>query len=114
EINDLSNVPIGLNIDDLEINTYDFAATYGTIIIGNRLKNYLFFINSLIDVFTKIPEVQVIIFDPMNLLPNQREKIANYYSNNFTNVLPPIANYILRCKEESTKSQVIFIVGINK
>ena len=114
EINDLSNVPIGLNIDDLEINTYDFATTYGTIIIGNRLKNYLFFINSLIDVFTKIPEVQVIIFDPMNLLPNQREKIANYYSNNFTNVLPPIANYILRCKEESTKSQVIFIVGINK
>ena len=114
EIKDLSSVPIGLNIDNLDINTYDFTSTYGTIITGNRLKNYLSFINSLIDVLTKISNTQVIVFDPMNLLPTQRDKIANYYTNNFTNVLPPIANYILKSKEDNIKSQIIIIIGISK
>ena len=114
DITTLNSVPIGINVGDLEINTYDFTLNFGTIITGNRLTNYTYFIDSLIDIFVRIPNTQLIVFDPFKYFTNKKETIVNYYLDNYGEVLEAISAYIAKIKDESTLSQVIIIAGVSK
>ena len=114
KVKDLTSVPIGININNLEINTYDFTMNFGTIITGNRLINYTYFISSLIDIFQTISNTQVIVFDPFKYLEYKKDKIVNYYTDNFPNVLTAITNYIDKKKETNDEEELIIIVGLNK
>ena len=114
EVKDLSKVPIGINVNDLEINTYDFTMNFGTIITGNRLINYTFFIGSLIDVFLNIPNTQVIVLDPFKYLQYKKENVVNYYVDNFNEVMDAIGSYVNKKKEENVEQEIIIITGVSK
>lgn len=114
DITTLNSVPIGINVGDLEINTYDFTINFGTIITGNRLTNYTYFIDSLIDVFIRISNTQLIVFDPFKYFIAKKEKIVNYYSDNYEEVMDAISSYITKTKNEGVLSQVIIIAGVSK
>ena len=113
-IDNLTNVPIGINVNDLQINTYDFSLNFGTIITGSRLTNYTYFISSLIDIFTSFSDVQLIVFDPFQYFSSQEEEIVNYYIDNFVDILSKIADYIEKNKENSTLKTIIIIAGVTK
>ena len=111
KVKDLTKVPIGINRDNLEINTFDFKANFGSIITANRLNYTKSFFLSIIDVFRHINNVRPIIIDSRKVLFDKKDNILDYYYENLAEVLKAINNYVL---ENKTLNIILIILGSDK
>lgn len=87
-ISTISEVPIGIYKESLKIAKHDFFMLNSTTISSNKLSNINSFMDSLVDVFNRIPDANVLFIDTLNLLPNLKDKSynnkrVNYYNSNF-------------------------------
>ncbi len=115
KISNLHDVPIGINKNTLEIDTYDFMNTLGTVISSNKLKHTLPFMKSLLDVFLRMNQCNLIVLDPQKLLKDKRELIRNYYQDNLTMVVEGLEKFITSRVEQKGEEQEIFVIyGISK
>lgn len=115
EINDLTNIPIGISKNTLDIITYDFTLSIGNIISSNKLINCENFIRSLLEIFKNISNNNLIIIDSMKNLMLDTNIYQNYYNNEFVIILDKLIEYVDKLMESNTElSGIILIYGLNK
>ena len=111
KIINLTSVPIGINYNDLEINTFDLKANFGSIITANRLDYLKNFIISFIEVLKGINNTRTILIDPRKILFTKKDKLLDYYYDNLKDVLDAINNYILSTSDINV---ILIILGSDK
>lgn len=115
KINNLMSVPIGISKKDLEICTMELFANVGNLISSNKLINTKEFVLSLLEVFKQIPNINILVLDPLKLLPLNSEKFPYHYMSEFDKSIDSIIEYIQKLKDDNIDCEgVILIYGINK
>ncbi len=114
-LKDLTSVPIGISKTELEIVSYDFTVSPGTIISSNKLANMQPFIASLAYLFTRIPNTDTFFIDGVNKYNSMKNIIKNYYNTNLEKILGSLTKYFDELKEKSiVRNQIIIIYGLDK
>lgn len=109
-IQDLTNVPIGVEMETIEPFKYDFTSKKFTSIISSELNGeQLSFIKILIDYCKKIPNIIVNVLDFEEVFKSVFENDENYYSENFDNAIMNINNKIIQNKDSNIKTITIII-----
>lgn len=114
KIKDLSQVPIGINVGNLEINTYDFENAFGSIITGNKVVYLKPFLISLLEVLKEIPNTQIMVLDASKILEQNASNITNYYKENYSNILKALINYVNKKRQEGTENEIVLVIGVMK
>lgn len=88
QISSVNEVPIGIYKESLKVAKHNFFAYNSTTISSNKLSNINSFMDSLVDVFNRIVDANILFVDTLNLLPNLKDKSynnkkINYYNSNF-------------------------------
>ena len=115
EISTLTRVPIGISKKELEIITYDYLSSGGNIIAANKIANTSLFIKSLLMVFRKIRNINLMVMDSTKELMLNLEEYPNYYNDNFSAVIDKIIEYIDKLvQQKSSLEGIILIYGLSK
>ena len=113
-ISSIENLPIGISKKDLEVNTVDLLSNLGFIITANRLNITNVFVRSFIEEISKIPNISIMIFDPLKLL-KMDSNYQNYYTENIEKCFDGVISYIDQLiTNKSNQQGVIIINGLNK
>ncbi len=126
-INELTDIPIGVEKASLKLLTYDLKTKYGTLILGQEVLTVTNFVTSLIKSVLMIKDINVAIFDAENIIEDKGlKKLPYYYKTKFNNPFSTIFetieeqyelyqnnDYSTNCLE-NYKHTVCFIIGINK
>ena len=114
-MNNLTNIPIGISKNNLEIITMDFLSNIGNIITSIKLANTKIFVLSLISLFKLFKNNTLIIIDGSKTLSLDKNIYQNYYDNNYENVLDNINQNIEKLiNEKSSINGIIIINSISK
>ena len=115
EIKDMSEVPIGISKEELEIVKYNFEGnTIGTIISSNKLENIKEFIKSLTYEFVVMPNTDIIFIDATEKLQEIKQIVKFYYSD-FSKMLNTLIKYFETVKiKQINKKQMLIIYGFDK
>lgn len=113
EISTIKKVPIGISKEKLKTIKFDFTANASTTIASNKLININLFMDSLCDIFLRIPNLIVFFIDTAQTLPTIREKNynnkkINYYSSNFDELLDNLV--LLNNNEKYKQNQLLYII----
>ena len=111
-ISDLSNVPVGISKADLDVVKYDFTENIGNLILSNKIDNIHEFSSSLISIFKSMNGVSTLLIDVSKTLENIKDKVNNYYSDNYEQVIVDIGNFL--DKYDGNSKIIIMINGLSK
>ena len=115
DISDLSNIPIGIYKNDLEIAFLNLQNSLGTVISSNRLPNTLNFSKSLLFVLKEIKGINLLIVDPRKELELNADEFKNYYTDNLDLVTDKMIEFIKKIIDaKSDQKVVIFIYNVSK
>ena len=111
-ISSINQVPIGIYKESLKIAKHDFLMLNSTTISSNKLSNINSFIDSLIDIFNRIPDVNILFIDTLKLLPSLKNKIygekkINYYNTNFDMLMDKFIE--IEKDPQNTKYKLLYI-----
>ncbi len=120
EITNLENIPIGVYRESLKTVKYNFLYNKSTCISSNKLENINSFINSLMEVFLRLPGVALFFVDPNKKVPEIATKTYNnrkidYFDNSdkYEEVFAKFS--IIAKKPEFKKYKIVYILfGIDK
>ena len=112
KIKTLKNVPLGIDKNTIEVAKYNFLSTTSNVITASKIGHTTSFVRSLIEVLLKIENTSLIVFDGQGNLSDKKDKIVNYYNDNFLEITDKITEYINNL--DSSKNAVIFINGLDK
>lgn len=94
EITTIQKVPIGVSKNSLKVLKYDFTAFKSTTITSNKLDKINSFMDSLLDIFVKLPNVVTFFIDMAQSLPSAKEKTnIKYFDNNFEVVFEKLVEF---------------------
>ena len=114
-IKGLNSVPIGVDKKELNICSVDFISNIGNIISSNKLVNTEKFVKSLLQVFTNIRGLNVIVFDVNDSLKLDRNIYPNYFNSNMEECLKKVDEFVDNLiVSNSTNEGVVLIYGIDK
>ncbi len=115
EIKSLNHIPIGISKKGLEVVSVDYLINIGNIITSNKLANTANFVISLLYLFRFIPNMNILVIDPMSLLGLDKMQYPNYYTENLEGVMGQIIDYIKKLIEiQSQVRGILLIYGFNK
>lgn len=103
-IEEISNVPLGVNIYNANIEKYDFKKNKVTRILGNNVLSDLSFIKDLVKIMDTLPNIVFRIIDFASCL-NASEMIE-YYNGDFTDTIKSIKLY----ERENNNSCVVNLI----
>jgi len=107
EISTLQKIPIGILRDSLKVMKYDFTQNIATTIASNKLININSFMDSLLTIFEKLPNLTTVFFDLTKNLPHAKEKNIKYIDSNFLEAMDQMLD--LENKKIASTSRVIYI-----
>ncbi len=105
-IDNITNVPIGININDGSINKYNFIADKITPIIGNGITNDTNFITHFFKIMSSIPSIKLKVIDFTETVTD--EMGVDYANGEFTDNIKNIK----QTERESNSITIYIIVGI--
>ncbi len=105
-ISTIRTVPIGIEKDSLKISTIDLAKNPISLVTAQDVSAYEKFVPSLAQVVSNIKDINFILIDAAESIPNV-DIFQNYYSTNFTDALLAINNAV----RDQNKVSVIMIYG---
>ena len=108
----LSSIPIGIEKNELNICSCDFTSNIGSIITSNKLSNTTRFVQSLIELFSKINGMNIITFDVSGSLNLDKSKYPNYFTTNLETSLQSVNSFI--DNTSNFRECVILINGVDK
>lgn len=115
KINNLNNVPIGINRDELEIETYDFTIFSNTLISSNKLANITPFMTDLIKVLEKIGNLKIIIIDMYDYLNCFKDSNIKYINDNYDKEIENLYNNVCDINKTKQETRTICIIyGVEK
>ena len=110
----ISNIPIGIMKNDLEIASLNLETALGAFITSNKMTNMTIFAKSFLEVLKVISSVNLLVIDPKNELTLDVSKYPNYYTKDLDNVTMKLMNYIKGQVDTSTKTIVLCIYNFSK
>lgn len=114
DINDLTNIPIGVYRKELSIAKYDFLANIGTTISSNKAANTIDFVKNLIKIFSSI-NMNTIVIDPLKKLNIETSQKVGYYNNNFDEVFEKLVTFVQQLIDNNSKANAaVIIYGLDK
>ncbi|MFA5693053.1 MAG: type VII secretion protein EssC, partial [Acholeplasmataceae bacterium] len=125
-IDNLTNLPIGVEKNSLKVLTYNLQGQYGTLISAQNIDITSKFITSLMKIASQIKDINVIILDAERLISKELLSKVSYYNNNFDSIIDNLYNQVLEQYEAYTSNHyninylksylhtVCFLVGIDK
>ena len=115
ELESIKQVPIGISKKELEILTVDYLLNTGNIIASNKLINTKNFVESLLYVFRLLPSTNILVIDPLGGLELNKMQYPNYYTENITEVVEQIIDYVQKLTEVKSEGKgLLLIYGLNK
>lgn len=102
-VENISNVPIGVNTYNAEIERFNFAIDKISVILGKSTTISTGFIINLINIFTAIPNIRLRVIDFAGSLMSGSE--YEYANGNFTETI----NSIKR-EEKNTKLKIVYLI----
>ncbi len=112
-IRGISSIPIGISKDDLDVVSYDFTSSVGTIITSNKLRNVDVFLQSLLLEFSRVANTDVLFVDGVSKLASAKNICGNYYNDGFDLLISKFSDYLDKTKS-SKGNQIIVIYGLDK
>ncbi len=106
-LEDINNVPIGINMYDGSVCKYDFAKNQILPVVGKTILSESGFLKDLIQLFLSVPNIQVSVID-FSLTLNSMEGNVTYYNNEFTKAINQIAP---KTSKDDIKNYY-FLIGI--
>ncbi len=114
-IGNLRRVPIGIVKNTLEVSTYDFLSTQGTLIAANRLEYTTNTIQSLVQLLNLIPNNMLVVLDATKTLPVDRAIIKFVFNEGFDDVFKGLIDKIHELKANNNgESITIVMYGFEK
>ena len=114
-IKNITNIPIGVEKQSLEIATYDFTSYLTTFILSTTSNNLINFSKALLTELTMLNNLQLIVVDLNKEIPEIKARIKYYYDDNSTNIANLLIDYIKRLKENTINVRtVIYFQNFNK
>lgn len=105
-LEDINNVPIGIDMYDGKIYKYDFTRNKILPIIGKTLLSENNFVKGMICLFASIPNIQVSVID-FSLTLNNIEANIEYHNDEFTKTIEEIKQ-----GTKENKKKYYFLIGI--
>ena len=110
KLKSIKKLPVGIDNTTLDIKTLDLTTEVAKMILSSKLKYLKSFINSFIDEILFLKN-NIIIIDPIELLPELKEKTNNYFVKDLNVKLPKIIEFVEKHKD---KENIIIINSISK
>ena len=108
---DLSDLPIGINISTAGLVTYNYDKRVN-IIVSENLNNSVKYVNSLIREFEQISNVKTMVFNTDENITINHSESTKYYVENFKKLIEAISKNIDKCnKERGNTKYCIMIIG---
>ena len=107
----LNKIPVGIETTNLSIKTYDLTVETAKVVLGSKMKYLKSFLKSMIEEIISL-KATIMIIDPLELIPEIKEKTANYFINDFDNKIDKIMAFVE--KNSKGKSNVLIINSISK
>lgn len=115
ELKEVSNLPIAISKNELNILSIDFKNNLGYLIASNKLDNSINLTKSLIEEIKYFKSKQLIIIDSAKELLLNRLNYPNYYTDDFENLTKNLIEYINNLiNQKSNIEGVIIIFGLDK
>ena len=110
DIDNLTNVPIGISKHELEIITVDLLNNSGVIISSNRILNTIIFVKSLLILIKNIKNTNLIIFDSKAELELSNDIFPNYFTKDMEDTSGKIIDYLTKLKQASNDVNTIILI----
>ena len=104
-LKDLSNVPIGINKANLEINTYNFRRDFINIITAKNIDMAIKFASSIIAEISQLKNVEVVVLDAENMLETGKSNLKESYLDFAEG---------LKNNSKADKNVVCVVIGVDK
>ncbi len=102
-LNDLSNIPIGLRKKDIKPEFYDFKENFINIITAKDVEEAMQFGSNIWQQIGKIEDVDIIILDPERKVLSGRNELSENYKK-----------LVSSAKKKTSRYNVCFIFGLNR
>ena len=113
QVEDLSSLPIGINIETAGIVTYNYDKRVN-IIVSETLNSSIKYVNSLIKEFEHINNAKTMVLNTNKDLDIKHNDYTKCYTENFKKLIEAISQNIDKCNKERTNTKYcIVIIGYN-
>ena len=106
EMQGINTIPIGIEINSLEVYVYDFTLNKTNLILSNDIEKHMGFVNALVKEFLLNANVDVKVIDINNFYNSNYEK-EKIYKDNFDNLVLDIKSEIENDKSLTNMNIVI-------
>lgn len=103
-VENISNVPIGINTYNADVERFNFASRKISVILGKSTTISTGFINNLIEVFTSIPDIRLRVIDFAGSLIAGSD--YDYANGSFTDAINSIKK-----EEKNTKLKIVYLMS---
>ncbi|MBQ7104361.1 MAG: type VII secretion protein EssC [Bacilli bacterium] len=108
EMKDLSYIPIGVELNSLEVYVYDFTANNINLIVSNYIENHINFIYGLVKEFILLGNLKLKVIDGNGIFKKKYEGVE-IFNDNFDDVIKAISDETLSNNSDVAKNIYIFI-----
>ena len=112
EMKDLTTIPIGIEINSLEVYVYDFLANKVNLVVANYIENHMNFVYGLTKEFLLNDGVKLKIVDVLGKYEGNYEG-AEVFKDNFDGVITNISNELANDGANPGKT-IYMILGIGE
>ncbi len=106
----LTNVPIGIERQTLNISTMDLKNNKINIISSNDLENLIPAMKSLITMINEIKNTKIVLIDLNKIMPIFIDTVTGYCDRNFEVNADGIINYVSKNIENNQTNHLMFII----
>lgn len=105
-IDNITNVPVGIAINDASINKFNFLENKIIQIIGNNIILEYEFLKNLIKILSSIPSIKLRILDFVDAISDDLG--VEYSNGEFTKTI----NFIKNAEKEDSSTKIYLLIGI--
>lgn len=110
ELKGLDVLPIGIEINSLEVYVYDFTKNNINLVVGKYISNHIYFLYALIHQFLMLQNVKVKVIDTLGVYKGNYQNV-DVYNSNFDQVIGSLHNE-LAVEKNNAATTVYLMIGI--
>ena len=112
ELNGLESVPIGVEVNSLEVYVHNFVENKINLIAAKTIKSHTYFLYALVKQMLTIDNVKVNVVDALSQYRGEYKNV-NLYNENFEQAFVRMYNSVSD-DSKSQETNVFFIVGVKE
>ena len=105
-------VPVGIEKGTLEVLCYNFTIDVAKTILTNKMKNLKSYLKSFLEEIMTLKQY-LIVLDVSRLLPDLKDKVSNYFLDDYDNKMDKITEFIEN-NTSGDKEVLLVVIGLTK